>query len=120
MIEISRVGVDTSKSVFTLHCVDQAGHAVLRLNLRRAQFVAFFRKQPRVEVAMEACGSAHHWGRKLKQLGHEVRLIPPQYVKAFVKRGKNDRNDAEAICEAASRPDMRLVPIKPAERHAQG
>jgi transposase len=120
MSEIKRVGIDTSKAVFTLHCVDQADHPVLRVNLRRAQMISFFRKRPPVEVAMEASGGSHHWARKLIALGHNVRLIPPQYVKPFVKRGKNDRNDAEAICEAAGRPGMRFALAKSAERQAQG
>jgi transposase len=119
MNEITRVAVDTSKAVFTLHCVDASGRAVLRRNLRRADFVAFFAKLPPVQVAMEACGASHHWARTLQALGHAVRLIPPQYVKPFVKRGKNDRNDAEAISEAAARPDMRHVPVKSAAAQAQ-
>lgn len=112
MSEIKRIGIDTSKAVFTLHAIDQADRPVLRVNLRRAQMLPFFKKRPRTEVAMEACGSAHHWARKLTALGHDVRLIPPQYVKPYVKRAKNDRNDAEAICEAAGRPGMRFVLAK--------
>ena len=119
MSEITRIGIDTSKAVFTLHCVDQAGRPVLRTNLRRAQIAAFFKKLPRAEIIMEACGSSHHWARQLSALGHEVRLIPPQYVKPFVKRAKNDRNDAEAICEAGGRPGMRFVPVKSADQQAQ-
>ena len=110
MSEISRVGLDTSKAVFTLHCVDAAGHAVLRVNLRRAQLLPFFRKHRGIEVALEACAGLHHWARKLIALGHTVKLIPPQYVKPFVKRNKNDRNDAAGIREAGDRPDMRFVP----------
>jgi transposase len=119
MNEITRIAIDTSKSVFTLHGVDAAGRAVLRRNFRRHQFQAFFAKQPAVEVVLEACGVSHHWGRWLAQLGHRVRLIPPQYVKPFVKRGKNDRNDAEAICVAASQPSIGEVPVKSAEAQAQ-
>jgi hypothetical protein len=116
---VTRIGIDTSKAVFTLHCVNETGRAVLQTNLRRAQMVVFFKKLSRTEIVMEACGSSHHWGRELRALGHDVRLIPPQYVKPFVKRAKNDRNDAEAICEAGGRPRMRFVPVKPAEQQAQ-
>lgn len=119
MSQFTRIGIDTSKAVFTLHCVDDAGRAVLQTNLRRAQMVPFFRKLPPTEIVIEACGSSHHWGRELSALGHDVRLVPPQYVKPFVKRAKNDRNDAEAICEAAGRPGMRFVPVKSADRQAQ-
>jgi transposase len=117
--ELIRIGVDTSKSVFTLHGVDASGHAVLRKEMRRSGVVAFFRKQPAVAVCLEACGGSHHWARELRGLGHEVRLIPPQYVKPYVKRGKNDRNDAEAICEAGGRPGMRFVPVKSAGQQAE-
>jgi len=120
MSHISRIGIDTSKSVFTLHCVDETGRQVLQTNLRRAQVATFFKKLLPTEVALEACGSSHHWARELVALGHDVRLIPPQYVKPFVKRAKNDRNDAEAICEAAGRPGMRFVPVKSADQQAQG
>ena len=120
MSEISCIGLDTSKAIFTVHGVDAAGRAVLRVNLRRAQVIGFFRKRPPTVVAMEACGGSHHWARKLTALGHEVRLIPPQYVKPYLKRGKNDRNDAAAICEAAGRPDMRFVPAKTEDQQAQG
>ena len=119
MSQYTRIGIDTSKAVFTLHCVDDAGQAVLRTNLRRAQMVPFFSKLSPTEIVIEACGSSHHWGRELSALGHYVRLIPPQYVKPFVKRTKNDRNDAEAICEAGGRPGMRFVPVKSADRQAQ-
>jgi transposase len=120
MSQIKLIGIDTSKAVFTLHCVDETGKPVLRINLRRAQIASFFKKRPPTEIAMEACSSSHHWARKLTALGHDVRLIPPQYVKPFIKRAKNDRNDAEAICEAAGRPGMRFVLIKSAEQQAQG
>lgn len=120
MSEIKRIGIDTSKAVFTLHAINQADRPVLRVNLRRTQMLPFFRKRPRTEIAMEACGSAHHWARKLIALGHDVRLIPPQYVKPYVKRAKNDRNDAEAICEAAGRPGMRFVLTKSEAQQADG
>jgi transposase len=117
-MEFKRIAIDTSKHVFTLHGVDHGDHAVLRRELKRTQLEAFFRVLPPTDVALEACGGSHHWGRLLSSLGHTVKLIPPQYVKPFVKRGKNDRNDAEAINEAASRPTMRFVPVKSAERQA--
>ena len=117
-MEIKRIAVDTSKAVFTVHGIDLEDRAVLRRNFSRPAFEAFFAKQPSTDVALEACGGSHHWGRRLTELGHRVRLIPPQYVKPFVKRGKNDRNDAEAICEAAGRPGMASVPVKTAERQA--
>jgi transposase len=117
-MEFKRIAIDTSKHVFTLHGVDCQGHAVLRRDLKRTQLEAFFRKLAPTEVVMEACGGSHHWGRLLGSLGHAVKLIPPQYVKPFVKRGKNDRNDAEAISEAAARPTMRFVPVKEAAQQA--
>ena len=119
MTEYKRVGVDTSKAVFTLHGIDQQERPVLRSNLRRAQLAPFFRKLPPTVIALEACGGSHHWARELTAVGHTVRLIPPQYVKPFVKRGKNDRNDAEAICEAAGRPGMHFVPVKSVTQQAQ-
>jgi transposase len=118
-MQLKRVAIDTSKHVFTLHGVDQAERPVLRRELRRGQVEAFFAKLPASEVVLEACGAAHHWGRLLMALGHRVKLIPPQYVKPFVKRGKNDRIDAEAISEAAARPAMRFVPVKGLEQQAQ-
>lgn len=118
MDEITRVAVDTSKHVFTLHGVDGQDRPVLRRNLRRAGFLAFMAKLPPARVALEACGGSHHWGRELQALGHEVALIPPQYVKPFVKRGKNDAADAEAISEAAARPGMARVPVKSAAQQA--
>jgi transposase len=120
MSQICRIGIDTSKAVFTLHGVDAAGEALLRVNLRRAQMISFVKKLSPTEIALEACASSHHWARLLAAHGHTVRLIPPQYVKPFVKRGKNDRNDAEAICEAAGRPGMRFVPVKSTARQAEG
>lgn len=118
-MELKRIGVDTSKAVFTVHGIDTQDRAVLRRNLSRAGFEAFFAKLPPTEVALEACGGSHHWGRVLGAMGHRVRLIPAQYVTPFVKRGKNDRRDAEAICEAAGRPGMARVPVKSAQRQAE-
>jgi transposase len=120
MTDYKRIAIDTSKAVFTLHGIDQQERPVLRINLRRAQLLPFFSKLPSTEIAMEACGGAHHWARELIALGHNVRLIPPQYVKPYVKRSKNDRNDAEAICEAAGRPGMHFVPVKSITQQAQG
>lgn len=116
MNHITRVAIDTSKSVFTIHAVDARDRPVLRRNLRRQDVAGFFAKLAPVEVAIEACGASHYWARTLQAMGHSVRLIPAQYVKPFVKRGKNDRNDAHAISEAAARPDMPHVPVKSAER----
>jgi transposase len=117
-MELKRIAIDTSKHIFTLHGVDAQDRVVLRRELRRDKVEPFFARLPPVEVALEACGGSHHWGRVLTSLGHRVRLVPPQYVKPFVKRGKNDRNDAEAINEAASRPAMRFVPVKSADQQA--
>src|SRR6202161_3607153 len=117
-MKFKRIAIDTSKHVFTLHGVDEQERPVLRRELTRAQVESFFAKQEATEVVLEACGGSHHWGRLLSRLGHRVRLIPPQYVKPFVKRAKNDRNDAEAISEAASRPTMRTVPVKSADDQA--
>ena len=119
MSQFKRVGIDTSKAVFTIHAIDQQDRPVQRANLRRSQLLPFFRKLPPTEIAIEACGGAHHWARELAALGHTLRLVPPQYVKPFVKRAKNDRNDAEAICEAAGRPGMHFVPVKSASQQAQ-
>jgi len=115
MLEITTVGLDLAKNVFQAHGADAAGSAVLRKKLRRDQVLDFFGRLPPCIVAMEACGGAHFWGREIGKLGHEVRLIPPSYVKPFVKRQKNDAADAEAICEAALRPTMRFVPVKSEE-----
>ena len=112
MDQITRIFIDTSKSVFQLHGVNAAEAVVLRRKLRRGQMLEFFAKLPPTLVGLEACGSAHYWARELAKLGHEVKLTPPQYVKAYLKRGKNDARDAEAGCEAISRPTMRFVPVK--------
>ena len=118
MNEITTVGLDLAKHVFQVHGVDAAGATVLRKQLRRAQVLAFFSRLPRCLVGMEACATAHYWARELSALGHEVRLMPAQYVKAYIKRNKNDAADAEAICEAVARPTMRFVPGKTAEQQA--
>jgi len=119
-MKFKRIAIDTSKHVFTLHGVDELERPVLRRELKRDQFEAFFSKLPAMEVVLEACGGSHHWARVLQGMGHEVRLIPPQYVKPFVKRSKNDRNDAEAISEAAARPSMRSVAVKTVDQQAKG
>ena len=118
-MECKRIAIDTSKHVFTLHGVDEQERTVLRRELKRGQMERFFAALAPTQVVLEACGGSHHWGRVLSGLGHQVRLISPHYVKPFVKRGKNDRNDAEAISEAAARPSMRAVPIKTADQQAQ-
>ena len=120
MIELKRLSIDTSKHVFTLHGVDAADRPVLRRELRRGRWEAFLAGLAPTEVVLEACGGSHHWGRRALALGHRVRLIPPQYVKPFVRRGKNDRIDAAAISEAAARPGMAEVAVKSAEAQAQG
>jgi transposase len=116
--KIIRIGMDTSKRIFQLHCVDGAERPVLRKRLSRVAVVGFFERLEPAIVAMEACGSSHHWARELSRMGHEVRLIAPQLVKPYVKRGKNDAADAEALCEAASRPAMRFVPVKTMDQQA--
>lgn len=118
-MKFKRIAIDISKHVFTLHGVDDREHPVLRRDLKRAEVEIFFGKLDGTEVVMEACGGAHHWGRVLTRLGHKVRLIPAQYVKPFVKRAKNDRTDAEAISDAASRPSMPSVAIKTAQHQAE-
>ena len=112
------ISIDLAKSVFQLHGVDDKGHAVMKKQLKRAQVLPFFANLTPCRVGMEACGSAHYWARKLQALGHTVQLIPPQYVKPFVKRNKNDATDAEAICEAMMRPNMPGVPVKNAGQQA--
>jgi transposase len=120
MSKIIRIGLDTSKSVFQLHGVDEAEQPVLRKKLRRRQLLEFLAKLPPLKVGLEACGASHHWARAIMALGHEAVLVPPQYVKPYVKRGKTDAADAEAICEAMSRPSMRFVTVKtPDEQAAQ-
>ena len=110
------IGLDLGKSVFQIHGVDAGGAVVIQRRLTRGRLLAFFAKQPACLVGMEACAAAHHWGRELQKLGHRVRLMPPRYVKPYVKRQKNDAADAEAICEAVTRPNMRFVEIKTCEQ----
>jgi transposase len=113
-----RIGADVAKNVFHVHALESENGPAVTRKLRRAKFLEFFAGLSPCLVAMEACGSAHYWARELAALGHEVRLIPPNYVKPYVKRGKNDAIDAAAICEAASRPGMRFVPVKSADQQA--
>jgi transposase len=115
---IIRIGLDTSKHVFQVHGVDESEQAVLRRQVRRSEMAKLFAKLAPCRIGLEACGASHHWARVLRGLGHEVVLMPPQYIKPYVKRGKNDAIDAAAICEAMSRPGMRFVPIKSAEQQA--
>ena len=118
MGEVTTIGLDIAKQVFHVHGADASGAMMISRRITRAKLSDFFASQPRCVVALEACGGSHHWARELKRLGHEVRLIPPAYVKPFVKRQKNDAADAEAICEAAQRPSMRFVPVKSEEQQA--
>jgi transposase len=117
-MEITTVGLDIAKRVFQLHGVDAAGKTVLRRKLQRSEVLAFFKALPPCLVGIEACGTVHYWAREIRELGHEVRLMPPSYVAPYVKRGKTDAADAAAICEAVTRPTMRFVPIKTAEQQA--
>ena len=111
MSEITTIGLDLGKHVFHVHCIDAQGTTVLRKRLRRGQVLAFFSRIPRCVVGLEACATAHYWARELGALGHEVRLMPAQYVNAYIKRNKHDAADAEAICEAVQRPTMHGEPI---------
>ena len=118
MGEVITIGLDIAKSVFQAHGVDGAGAVVIRKRLSRAKVLVFFADLPACLIGIEACPSAHHWGRELEALGHTVRLMPPSYVKAYLKRSKNDANDAAAICEAVTRPSMRFVALKTKEQQA--
>ncbi len=118
MQTVTTIGLDIAKSVFQVHGVDAAGQVVIRRQLKRRYILAFFQKVPPCLVGIEACASSHHWSRELQALGHSVRLMPPAYVKPYVKRQKNDATDAEAICEAVSRANMRFVPTKTPEHQS--
>ncbi|MDJ0610557.1 MAG: IS110 family transposase [Kiloniellales bacterium] len=117
-MKISTIGLDIAKNVFQVHGVDETGEVVIRKQLRRSQVMPFFEKQSPCLVGIEACATSHHWSRELQALGHEVRLMPASYVKAYVKRNKNDAADAEAICEAVTRPTMRFVATKTKEQQS--
>jgi transposase len=119
MQTVTTIGLDIAKSVFQVHGIDAAGQVVIRRQLKRRYVLAFFEKLPPCLIGFEACASSHHWSRELQTLGHTVRLMPPAYVKPYVKRHKNDAADAEAICEAATRTNMRFVATKtPSSRAA--
>src|SRR5271166_3920496 len=118
MQTITTVGLDIAKSVFQVHAIDVEGKVIVRRQLKRRYVLAFFQKLPPCLVGIEACASSHHWSRELQALGHTVRLMPPAYVKPYVKRQKNDSTDAEAICEAVTRPNMRFVPTKTVEQQS--
>ena len=118
MSEITTIGLDLAKNVFQVHGIDEAGNVLVRKRLRRSQVLGFFSGLSRCLIGMEACATAHYWARELVGLGHEVRLMPPHYVKAYVKRNKNDAADAEAICEGVKRPTMRFVAIKTVEQQS--
>ena len=117
-MQASTIGIDLAKSAFQVHGVDATGKVSISRQLRRGQLIDFFRKLPPCLIGMEACATAHHWARELTKLGHAVRLMPASYVKAYVKRSKNDAADAAAICEAVTRPNMRFVPIKTVEQQS--
>ena len=117
-MQVTRIGLDIAKSVFQVHGVDRHGQVVVRKQLSRGKVLPFFAQLPACRIGMEACGSAHYWGRELQKLGHDVRLMAVQLIKPYRTKQKNDRTDAEAICEAASRPQMRFVPVKTVEQQA--
>src|ERR1700690_3937198 len=113
-----RIGIDLAKNFFQVHAIEREGAPAVTRKLSRGKVLAFFAQAAPCRVGMEACGSSHYWAREIRALGHDVVLIPPAYTKPYVKRGKNDANDAAAICEAMSRPEMRFVPIKSADQQA--
>ena len=117
-MEITTIGLDLAKNVFQVHAINSASNVVVKRTLRRSQMRRFFEQLDPCLVGIEACGTSHYWAREITRLGHEVRLMPPAYVKPYVKRGKTDASDAEAICEAVSRPTMRYVAIKSCEQQA--
>ena len=117
-MQITTIGLDLAKHVFQVHGIAAGGRVVIRRRLRRAEVIKFFSSIAPCVIGIEACSTAHHWARELIVLGHKVRLMPPTYVKPYVKRGKNDASDAEAICEAVTRPTMRFVPVKSAEQQS--
>ena len=117
-MEITTIGLDLAKNVYQVHAINGAGEVVVRKTIRRAQVLRFFERLDPCLVGIEACGTSHYWAREISTFGHEVRLMPPAYVKPYVKRGKTDASDAEAICEAVSRPTMRYVAIKSCEQQA--
>src|SRR5271155_3014669 len=117
-MKIATIGFDIAKNVFQVHAIDGQENVVLRKRLRRTEVLSFFANTERCLVGMEACGTAHYWAREIQSLGHEVKLLPASYVKPYVKRGKNDAADAEAICEAVTRRTMRFVPVKSVTQQA--
>jgi len=117
-MNITTIGIDLAKNIFQVHGVREDGSVAFNRSLRRAQMIPFFSKLNPCLIGMEACGTSHYWGRELSALGHEVKLMPPAYVKPYIKRGKSDAADAEAICEAVTRPTMRFVQIKTAKQQA--
>src|ERR671918_193874 len=117
-MQVTTIGLDIAKNVFQVHGVDARGRVVLRKRLARGKVLAWFANLPRSRVGLEACGGAHHWARELQALRHDARLMPPQYVKAYVKTNKHDAADAEACCEAVQRPGMRFVPVKTKNQQA--
>jgi transposase len=118
MVQVNTIGLDLAKHVFQVHGVDERGAVLVQRRLRRSEMMKYFARLKPTLVGMEACSTSHYWARELGSLGHEVRLMPAQYVKAYVKRQKNDAADAAAICEAVNRPSMRFVPVKTAEQQA--